>query len=88
MTSGKAVFLVSLSARHGFPGIIAVHANADYVLNFEKEMGVQSQIEDLGRHSDSEFIALLDSEFECRRPYRPRSHRTTRKRTPGFESEG
>ena len=24
-------------------------------------MGVQSQIEDLGRHSDSEFIALLDS---------------------------
>ena len=55
-----SVFGVAIGAR-SFPGIIAVHANADYVLNFEKEMGVQSQIEDLGRHSDSEFIALLDS---------------------------
>ena len=55
-----SVFGVAIGA-HSFPGIIAVHANADYVLNFEKEMGVQSQIEDLGRHSDSEFIALLDS---------------------------
>jgi signal transduction histidine kinase len=44
-----------------FPGIIAVHANADYVLNFEKEIGVQTQIENLGRQSDSEFIAFLDS---------------------------
>jgi signal transduction histidine kinase len=55
-----SVFGVAIGAR-SFPGIIAVHANADYVLNFEKEMGVQRQIEDLGRHSDSEFIALLDS---------------------------
>jgi two-component system sensor histidine kinase HydH len=55
-----SVFGVAIGAR-SFPGIIAVHANADYVLNFEKEMGVQSQIEDLGRYSDSEFIALLDS---------------------------
>ena len=55
-----SVFGVAIGAR-SFPGIIAVHANADYVLNFEKEMGVQTQIEDLGRHSDSEFIALLDS---------------------------
>jgi signal transduction histidine kinase len=44
-----------------FPGIIAVHANADYILNFEKAIGVQTQIENLGRHSDSEFIAFLDS---------------------------
>jgi two-component system, NtrC family, sensor histidine kinase HydH len=56
----ESVFGVAIGA-HSFPGIIAIHANADYVLNFEKEMGVQSQIEDLGRHSDSEFIALLDS---------------------------
>ena len=55
-----SVFGVAIGAR-SFPGIIAVHANADYVLNFEKEMGVQSQIEDLGRHSNSEFIAFLDS---------------------------
>ena len=55
-----SIFGAAIGAR-SFPGFIAVHANADYVLNFEKEMGVQSQIEDLGRHSDSEFIALLDS---------------------------
>ncbi len=55
-----SVFGAAIGAR-SFLGIIAVHANADYVLNFEKEMGVQSQIEDLGRYSDSEFIALLDS---------------------------
>ena len=51
---------VAVGAR-SFPGIIAIHANADYVLNFEKEIGVQTQIENLGRHSDSEFIAFLDS---------------------------
>ena len=55
-----SVFGVAIGAR-SFPGIIAVHANADYVLNFEKEMGVQTQIEDLGRQSDSEFVAFLDS---------------------------
>ena len=36
-----SVFGVAIGAR-SFPGIIAVHANADYVLNFEKEMGVQT----------------------------------------------
>ena len=46
-----------------FPGIIAIHANADYIFNFEKEIGVQSQIEDLGRQSDSEFVAFLDSDL-------------------------
>ncbi|MGZ8478786.1 MAG: sensor histidine kinase [Candidatus Binatia bacterium] len=30
-------------------------------MNFEKEIGVQTQIENLGKHSDSEFIAFLDS---------------------------
>lgn len=53
-------FGVAVGAR-SFPGIIAVHANADYILNFENEIGVQTQIENLGRHSDSEFIAFLDS---------------------------
>jgi signal transduction histidine kinase len=55
-----SAFGVAVGAR-SFPGIIAVHANADYILNFEKEIGVQSQIEDLGRRSDSEFVSFLDS---------------------------
>jgi signal transduction histidine kinase len=55
-----SAFGVAVGAR-SFPGIIAVHANADYVLNFEKEIGVQSQIEDLSRRSDSEFVSFLDS---------------------------
>jgi signal transduction histidine kinase len=46
-----------------FPGIIAIHANADYIFNFEKAIGVQSQIEDLGRQSDSEFVSFLDSDL-------------------------
>jgi two-component system sensor histidine kinase HydH len=55
-----SAFGAAVGAR-SFPGIIAVHANADYVLNFEKENGVQTQIENLGRQSDSEFVAFLDS---------------------------
>ena len=55
-------FGVAVSAR-SFPGIIAIHANADYIFNFEKEIGVQTQIEDLGRQSDSEFVAFLDSDL-------------------------
>jgi signal transduction histidine kinase len=46
-----------------FPGIIAIHANADYIFNFEKAIGVQRQIEDLGRQSDSEFVSFLDSDL-------------------------
>lgn len=44
-----------------FPGIIAVHANADYVLNFEKEIGFQHRIMELGRAAGAEFVALLDT---------------------------
>jgi signal transduction histidine kinase len=51
---------VAVGAR-SFPGIIAIHANADYILNFEKEIGVQRQIQTLGRESETEFVALLDS---------------------------
>jgi two-component system sensor histidine kinase HydH len=52
-------FGVAVGAR-SFPGIIAVHANADYILNFKKEIGVQGQIEELGRQSDIDYVALLD----------------------------
>jgi len=51
---------VAVGAR-SFPGIIAIHANADYILNFEKEIGIQRQIQELGRESEAEFVALLDS---------------------------
>jgi len=57
-----SAFGVAVGAR-SFPGIIAIHANADYIFNFEKAIGVQSQIEDLGRQSDSEFVAFLDSDL-------------------------
>jgi two-component system sensor histidine kinase HydH len=51
---------VAVGAR-SFPGIIAIHANADYILDFEKEIGVQRQIQELGREPETEFVALLDS---------------------------
>ncbi len=54
-----SVFGVAIGAT-SFPGIIAVHANADYVLNFRKEIEVQKQIEELGRQADIEHVALLD----------------------------
>lgn len=57
-----SAFGVAVGAQ-SFPGIIAIHANADYIFNFEKAIGVQSQIEDLGRQSDSEFVAFLDSDL-------------------------
>jgi signal transduction histidine kinase len=58
-----STFGVAVGAR-SFPGIIAIHANADYVFNFEKAIGVQNQIEDLARQSDSEFVAFLDSDLK------------------------
>ena len=57
-----SAFGVAVDAR-SFPGIIAIHANADYIFNFEKAIGVQSQIEALGRQSDSEFVSFLDSDL-------------------------
>jgi len=53
---------VAVGAR-GFPGIIAVHADAKYVLNFAREIGVQRQIEELGRQAGIESIALLDNDL-------------------------
>jgi signal transduction histidine kinase len=58
-----SVFGVAIGAR-SFPGIIAVHANADYILNFRKEIDVQKQIEELGRQADIEHIALVDNDFK------------------------
>ncbi|MBI2358741.1 MAG: hypothetical protein HYV04_07505 [Deltaproteobacteria bacterium] len=57
-----SLFGVAIQAQ-SFPGIIAVHANADYILNFKKEIGVQRQIEELGRQADIDYIALLDNKL-------------------------
>lgn len=58
-----SVFGVAIGAT-SFPGIIAVHANADYILNFRKEIEVQKQIEELGRQTDIEHVALLDNNLK------------------------
>jgi signal transduction histidine kinase len=53
-----SVYGVAVGAR-SFPGIIAVHADAAYVLHFAQEIGVQRQVEDLGRRAGVEAVALL-----------------------------
>jgi signal transduction histidine kinase len=57
-----SVYGVAVGAR-SFPGIIAVHADAASVLNFSREIGVQHQVEEMGRHPDIESIALLDRQL-------------------------
>ena len=58
-----SVFGVAIGAR-SFAGIIAVHANADYILNFRKQLDVQKQIEELGHQSDIRHIALVDENLK------------------------
>lgn len=58
-----SIFGVAIGAR-SFPGIIAVHANADYILNFRKEIEVQKLVEELGRQSDIEHVALVDESLK------------------------
>src|SRR3972149_5139822 len=58
-----SAFGVAIGAR-SFSGIIAVHANADYILNFRKEIEVQKLIEELGRQPDIEHVALLDQKLK------------------------
>jgi two-component system sensor histidine kinase HydH len=53
-----SVFGVAVGAR-SFPGIIAVHADAAYVLNFSREIGIQRQVEELGSRAGVESIAIL-----------------------------
>ncbi len=57
-----SVFGVALEAR-SFPGYIAVHADASYMLKLQREIGVQRQIQDLGRQDDIHQLALLDTDF-------------------------
>ena len=54
-----SLFGVAVGAR-AFSGIIAVHADAGFVLNFRKEIGVDAQLQELARRSGIESVALLD----------------------------
>jgi signal transduction histidine kinase len=53
---------VAVGAR-SFPGIITVHADANSVLNFRRDIGVQRQVEELGRQPGIEFVELLDQDL-------------------------
>jgi signal transduction histidine kinase len=44
-----------------FTGIIAVHADADYLLSFRREIGLQRLIEDLARQAGVTGVELLDA---------------------------
>jgi signal transduction histidine kinase len=57
-----SAFGVAVPAQ-SFPGIIAVHADAEYLLNFRREIGVQRLVEDLGRQSGVAAVALLDTDL-------------------------
>jgi signal transduction histidine kinase len=54
-----SLFGVAVGAR-AFPGIIAVHADARFVLDFTREVGVEAQLAELGRRSGIVSVALLD----------------------------
>lgn len=57
-----SAFGVAVPAQ-SFSGIIAVHADAEYLLNFRREIGVQHLIEDLGRQSGVAAVTLLDRDL-------------------------
>ena len=48
---------------HSFAGVIAVHADAEYLLNFRRESGLQRLIEDLGKQPGVVEVSLLDRDF-------------------------
>jgi two-component system sensor histidine kinase HydH len=47
-----------------FPGIIAVHADARFLLNFREQVGVQALMEDLGRQPGVSYVALVSETGE------------------------
>jgi signal transduction histidine kinase len=57
-----SAFGVAVPAQ-SFPGVIVVHANAEYLLNFRREIGLQRLIEDLGKQPGIVEVSLLDGEF-------------------------
>ncbi|HSD52207.1 MAG TPA: ATP-binding protein [Candidatus Methylomirabilis sp.] len=57
-----SAFGVAVPAQ-SFRGVIAVHADAEYLLTFRREIGVEHLIEDLGRQSGVAGVALLDRDL-------------------------
>jgi signal transduction histidine kinase len=57
-----SVFGVAIGAT-SFRGVIAVHADAGYVLNFRREVGVDRLLADLGRRTDVADVRLLATDF-------------------------
>jgi signal transduction histidine kinase len=57
-----SAFGVAVSAQ-SFAGVIAVHADAEYLLNFRREIGVERLIEELGRQSGVQAVTLLDRDL-------------------------
>lgn len=57
-----SAFGVAVPAQ-SFDGVIAVHADAEYLLSFRREIGVQRLIEDLGRQTGVAGVTLLDRDF-------------------------
>jgi len=57
-----SAFGVAVPAQ-SFPGVIVVHADAEYLLNFRKEIGLQPLIQDLGKQPGIVEVFLLDRDF-------------------------
>jgi signal transduction histidine kinase len=57
-----SAFGVAVPAQ-SFSGVIAIHADAEYLLNFRREIGVERLIEELGRQSGVRAVALLDRDL-------------------------
>ncbi|HYL82513.1 MAG TPA: histidine kinase dimerization/phospho-acceptor domain-containing protein, partial [Candidatus Acidoferrum sp.] len=57
-----SAFGVAVPAQ-SFDGVIAVHADAAYLLSFRREIGVQRLIEDLGRQAGVAAVTLLDRDL-------------------------
>ena len=57
-----SAFGVAVPAQ-SFAGVIAVHADADYLLNFRREIGVERLIQDLGKQTGVAEVTLLDKDY-------------------------
>lgn len=57
-----SAFGVAVPAQ-SFPGVIVVHADAEYLLNFRKEIGLQPLIQDLAKQPGIVKVSLLGPDF-------------------------
>lgn len=57
-----SAFGVAVPAQ-SFPGVIIVHADAEYLLSFRKQIGLQPLIQDLGKQPGIVEVSLLDRDF-------------------------